>query len=112
MLATLTRLVSVHFEVVGAVRDAVAVLREARRLHPDVVVLEIFMPVIDGFAVGRQIKREFPHTRLIYVTLDPDPRLNAEAMRIGAFALVPKASAVRQLPDAIRRAMAETKAAT
>ena len=108
MLATLTRLVSVDFEVIGAVSDCEALLREVRRLQPDVVVLDIFMPVMDGFAAGREIKREFPQTRLIYVTLDPEPGLNAQALRIGASALVPKASAVTQLPDAIRKAMADS----
>jgi len=59
------------------------------------------MPVMDGFAAGRQLKVEFPETRFIYITLGPAPALIAEAMRIGASALVAKESAARQLLDAI-----------
>jgi DNA-binding NarL/FixJ family response regulator len=110
MLATLARLVGIDCDVIGTVTDGEALVRETRRLQPDLVVVDIFMPVMDGFAAGRQVKLEFPHIQLIYVTLDPEPRLNAEAIRIGAFALVSKESAVTQLPDAIRRAMADPRA--
>jgi len=106
MLATLARLVGVDCDVIGTVTDGEALMRETLRLQPDLVVVDIFMPVMDGFAAGRQIKFQFPQVRLIYVTLDPEPSLNAEAIRIGAFALVSKALAVTQLPEVIRRAMA------
>jgi|SRR5678816_3566249 len=110
MLATLARLVGIDCDVIGTVTNGEALVRETRRLQPDLVVVDIFMPAMDGFAAGRQIKLQFPQTRLIYVTLDPEPALNAEAIRVGAFALVSKESAVTQLPDAIRRAMADPRA--
>jgi DNA-binding NarL/FixJ family response regulator len=62
------------------------------------------MPGMDGFAAGRQIKFEFPQTRLIFVTFDPDPALIEEAIRIGACALVAKETAGKHLLDAIRTA--------
>src|SRR5262245_43225610 len=87
-LAALTQLVSGVCDVVGTAQDGEALLREARRLVPDLVILDIIMPVMDGFTAGRQLKIEMPETRLIYVTtLQPDEQLLAEATRIGASAL-------------------------
>ena len=107
MLSALARLVRNECDVVGTARDGDALLREVRQLQPDLVILDIFMPEIDGFAAGRQIRQEFPQTRLIYVTLQPDQGLLAEAIRIGASALVPKASAGSRLLGAIRKTMAD-----
>ena len=64
------------------------------------------MPVLDGFAAGRTIKRELPATRLIYVTGNTDPAFVTEALQVGASALVHKTSGGRELLDVIRRAMA------
>jgi DNA-binding NarL/FixJ family response regulator len=101
MLSTIARLVGQDCDVVGTAADGDALLREARRLKPDLIILDIFMPVMDGFAAGRQLKVEFPQTRFIYITFDPDPALIAEAVRIGASAVVPKESAGKQLIQAI-----------
>jgi DNA-binding NarL/FixJ family response regulator len=102
MLATIARLVSDDCDVIGTVADGEALLREAHRLKPDLIILDIFMPVMDGFAAGRRIKAEFPQTPFIYMTLDPDPALHAEANRIGASAFVAKECAVTQLIEAVR----------
>ena len=101
MLSTIARLVGDDCDVIGTVADGEELLREAHRLNPDLIILDIFMPVMDGFAAGRQLKVEFPQTRFIYITFDPDPALIAEAVRIGASAVVPKESAGKQLIQAI-----------
>ena len=101
MLSALARLVADDCDVVGTAADGEALLSEVRRLKPDLVILDIFMPMMDGFAAGRQLKVEFPQTRFIYITFDPDPALIAEAVRIGASAVVPKESAGKQLIQAI-----------
>ena len=106
MLSTLARLARSECEVVGTACDGDTLLREVRALHPDLVILDIFMPGMDGFAAGRRIMDEFPRTRLIYVTLQPDQSLMAEAARIGASALVAKASIGTILAGAIRTTMA------
>ena len=97
MRAALARLVSTEFDVVATVADGDILVTEARRLRPDVVISDLFMPTLDGFAAGRQIKLEFPATRLIYVTGRADPEFVAEALQIGAFALLAKMSAGREL---------------
>jgi CheY-like chemotaxis protein len=106
MRAALARLVRTECDVVGTVADGDILAAEARRLEPDVVVSDLFMPTLDGFAAGRQIKIESPATRLIYVTGHSDSAFVAEALQIGAFALVPKISAGRELLQVIREAMA------
>jgi DNA-binding NarL/FixJ family response regulator len=105
MLSALARLARSECDVIGTARDGETLLQEVRELHPDLVILDIFMPEMDGFAAGRRIMNEFPQTRLIYVTLQPDQSLIAEATRIGASALVAKASMGRSLAGAIRRTM-------
>src|SRR4051794_9206334 len=107
MRAALARLVATQHDVVGTVADGDILVTEARRLRPDVVISDLFMPTLDGFAAGRLIKRELPATRLIYVTGHADPDFVAEALQIGAFALVPKMSAGSELLAVIRRAIAE-----
>ena len=108
MLSTIARLVGDECDVVGTVADGDVLLREAHRLNPDLIILDIFMPVLDGFAAGRRIKAELPQIPFIYITLDPDPALRAEATRIGASALVAKECAGKQLLAAIRRATEAT----
>ena len=104
MLSTIARLVAEDCDVIGTVSDGEALLSEAHRLEPDLIILDIFMPVMDGFAAGRRIKAEFPEIPFIYITLDPDPALTAEAMRIGARAVVAKESAAKRLGEAVRTA--------
>jgi len=104
MLSTIARLVGDDCDVIGTVADGEELLREAHRLNPDLIILDIFMPVLDGFAAGRRIKAELPQIPFIYITLDPDPALIAEATCIGASALVAKESAAKLLIDAARRA--------
>ena len=105
MRSTLARLARSECDVIGTAGDGETLLQEVRELHPDMVILDIFMPEMDGFAAGRRIRDEFPATRLIYVTLQPDQGLMAEAIRIGASALVAKATIGRSLAGAIRRTM-------
>jgi len=111
MLSALARLVAEDCDVVGTAADGEALLSEARRLKPDLVILVIFMPMMDGFAAGRQLKVEFPQTPFVYVTFAPEPALIAEAMRIGASAIVPKESACKELLEAIRMATVSVTAA-
>ena len=111
MLSALARLVAEDCDVVGTAADGEALLSEARRLKPDLVILDIYMPVMDGFATGRKLKVEFPQTPFVYVTFAPEPALIAEAMRIGASAIVPKESACKELLEAIRMATVSVTAA-
>lgn len=92
-------------EVVGIVTDGRALLPEAIALHPDVIVLDIGMPLLNGLDAGRQIRQSMPGVKLIYLTMNEDPELAKEALALGASGFLLKTSAARELPEAIRTAM-------
>ena len=105
LLDAFKALLESEFEVVGAVTDGRALLAECARLNPDVVVLDIAMPLLNGLDAGRQIKSERRSVKLIYLTMNPEPRLAAEALRLGASGYVLKSSAANELKQAIREAL-------
>jgi DNA-binding NarL/FixJ family response regulator len=98
-------LLAPNCDVVGAVGDGRAALAAARDLKPDVVVLDIAMPGLNGLDAARQIKREWPQIKLIFLTLNEDPDLVAEAFRCGASAYLLKSSAASELRQAIQDAL-------
>jgi DNA-binding NarL/FixJ family response regulator len=77
----------------------------AESLKPDVVVLDISMPLLNGLEAGRQIKQKQRNVKLVFVTMNEDTDLAAEAFRAGASAYVLKRSAASELTAAIREVM-------
>ena len=92
-------------EVVGTVSDGRALLEAAARLQPDVVVLDIGMPQLNGLDAGRQLKLSLPKVKLIFMTMLQDPYLVGEAYRAGASAFLLKEAAVSELTKAIDRVL-------
>jgi DNA-binding NarL/FixJ family response regulator len=105
LLDAFKALLECEFDVVGAVTDGRALLTQCALLNPDVVVLDIAMPLLNGLDAGRQIKSERRSVKLIYLTMNPEPRLAAEALRLGASGYVLKSSAATELRQAIREAL-------
>ncbi len=99
-------LLDTEFEVVGIVENGRALVKKALELRPDIVVLDIAMPKMDGLAAGAKIKELLPATKLVYLTMNMAPEVAAEAFRRGASAYVVKSSAASELITAIRRALA------
>src|SRR5262245_4720508 len=89
-------------DVVGAVADGRALLAAAPQLRPDVVVLDIAMPVLNGLDAGRQLLRVMPEVKVIFLTVSEDPDLTAEAFRAGASGYLLKNSAASELIQAIQ----------
>ena len=89
-------------EVVGTVADGRAVLEIAPRVRPDVVVMDIAMPLLNGLDAARQLKRVMPAVKVIFLTVNEDPDLAAEAFRAGGSAFLLKNSAASELLQAIR----------
>ena len=79
-----TRLLEVEFDVIGVVSDGRAMLREASKLKPDVIVVDVAMPILNGLDAGRQMKTILPTVKLVYLTMNPDVDVAAEAFRRGA----------------------------
>jgi len=95
------RIVEQRCEVVGAVEDGRALLEAAVRLRPDLILLDISMPLLNGVDAGRQIKKLLPDVKLIFVTMHADPAYVSEAFKAGASAYLLKRSAARELDRAI-----------
>jgi DNA-binding NarL/FixJ family response regulator len=87
---------------VGAVGDGRALLTAAETLRPDVIVLDIAMPLLNGLEAARRIKRQDDQVKLVFLTMNEDPALAAEAFRSGASGYLLKRSAASELALAIR----------
>jgi DNA-binding NarL/FixJ family response regulator len=96
------RLLEPDCEVVGAVPDGRAVLEAVPHLRPDIVVLDIAMPLLNGLDAARQLKRVTPDVKVIMLTVSEDPDLAAEAFRAGASGYLLKNSAASELVQAIQ----------
>ena len=105
LLEAFTALLKPEFDVAGAVTDGRMLLDAFAQLHPDVVVLDIAMPLLNGLDAGRQLKAQRKSVKLIYLTMNPDPDLAGEALRLGASGYVLKSSAAQELLQAIREAL-------
>ncbi len=102
MLADALRgVVEPRCEVVGTVSDGRALLEAAERLQPDLVVLDIGMPQLNGFDAGRKLKQTLPNVKLIFMTMHEDPYLVGKAFRAGASAFLLKEAAASELTEAI-----------
>jgi DNA-binding NarL/FixJ family response regulator len=105
LLGAFEKLLAPECEIVGTATDGRTLVVEAQRLKPDLVVLDIAMPLLNGLDAGRQIKQLRKSTKLVYVTMNEDPDLAAEAFRAGASAYLLKRSAASELLLAIREVM-------
>jgi len=92
-------------DVVGTVTDGRALLAAARDLRPDVVVLDVAMPLLNGLDAGRYIKKIDRTIKLVFVTASEDPDIAAQALRNGGSAYLLKRSAGAELMTAIDEAM-------
>ena len=96
------KLLETDFEVVGVVNDGQALVDFVSKLNPDVVLVDIAMPLLNGLDASEQI-RSMNHTvRIVFLTMNQDRAMTAEAFRRGASGYLLKTSAASELADAIR----------
>ncbi len=98
------KLLEPECDVVGKFADGRALLAGAVQIKPDIIVLDISMPLLNGLDAGKQLKRILPEVKLIFLTVNEDPDLAAEALRMGASGYLLKSSAASELFQAIREA--------
>jgi DNA-binding NarL/FixJ family response regulator len=96
------KLLDREFEVVGIVTDGRAMIREATRLRPDVILVDVAMPILNGLDAGRQVKNILPATKLLYLSMKNDPEIVAEAFRLGGSGYMLKTCTSSQLVIAVR----------
>lgn len=101
----LVRLLEPRFEVVGKVTDGQTLLKTARETKPDVVIVDIAMPVLNGLEAARYLREEMPACKLIFLTMTHDADLAREALRIGASGYLLKTSAGWELLEAVDSAL-------
>src|SRR5262245_51721585 len=110
ILTALKLLLEPSCEVVGEVTDGVELLEAARRFHPDVSVVDLSLPEIDGLEACRQLEAAAPHTTVIVFSADDDPAIQRRAFEVGASAFVAKYRAGDDLLPAIHKAFLEERA--
>jgi DNA-binding NarL/FixJ family response regulator len=101
-----TKLLEDEFEIVKVVADGISLLREAPALKPDVVILDLGMPLLNGMDAGKELKRILPSTKIVVLTMSEDYELAAEALQHWASAYLLKKSAARELVKAIHEVLA------
>jgi DNA-binding NarL/FixJ family response regulator len=102
LLGAFERLLAPECDVVGQVSDGRALVAAAETLRPDIIVLDISMPLLNGLEAGRQIKQRLRDVKLVFLTMNEDSDLAAEAFRAGASGYLLKRSAASELLTAIR----------
>jgi DNA-binding NarL/FixJ family response regulator len=95
------KLLEPHFEIVGTVSDGLALLEAAAQAKPEVIVIDIAMPLLNGLEAGIRLKKQMPAVKMIFLTMNEDPDLAVEAMRSGASGYLLKRSAASELIRAI-----------
>ena len=101
----LERLLAPSCEVLGIYADPRAFLTDAVRLKPDVAILDVSMPLLNGLDTARELRRLVPNVRVVMLTMNEDPDVAAEAFRVGAYGYLLKRSAGAELLTAIREVM-------
>jgi len=96
------RLLEPEFEVVGTVGDGRALLRVAAQLQPDVVLVDLNMPLLNGLDASEQLKQALPKVKIIVLTMNEDPEIAAETMGKWASGYLLKKSAGSELLKAVR----------
>jgi DNA-binding NarL/FixJ family response regulator len=105
LLGAFEKLLAEECDIVGQVADGRALIAAAEKLNPDLIVVDISMPILNGLEAARQIKRTLRHVKLVFLTMNEDVDLAVEAFRLGASAYLLKRSLASELPTAIREVM-------
>lgn len=105
LLDAFQRLLEPAYTVVGAVTDGRELVAAALRLKPDVIVADISMPRLNGLDACEALMQELPDTRLVFLTVNEDPDVAAEALRRGAAGYLLKKAAAAELFAALARVL-------
>jgi DNA-binding NarL/FixJ family response regulator len=95
------KLLEPQYEVVGSVENGRALLKTATELKPDVVIVDVGMPLLNGLDAARELRKQMPQVKVIFLTMNTDSDIAAEALRAGASAYLLKNSNPSELQQAV-----------
>jgi len=98
-------LLAAEFNVVGIVTNGHELVEAANKVTPDVIVVDIAMPLLNGLDAGKQVKQNLHEVKLLYLTMNTDPELALEAFRRGASGYLLKTCAASELVIAVREVL-------
>ena len=101
LLDAFSKLLEPEYDIVGTATDGRMMLKMVTKLAPDLVLMDIAMPNLNGFDAGEKLKKILPDTKLVFLTVNEDPDMVTEALRIGASGYLLKSSASSELFQAI-----------
>jgi DNA-binding NarL/FixJ family response regulator len=93
------------FDVVGEARDGEEAVRLAEELQPEVILMDVTMPEMDGVEACRQVRSEFPDVRVVMLTMHADQEVLASAIRAGASGYLVKDCSTEEIASAVRMAV-------
>jgi DNA-binding NarL/FixJ family response regulator len=99
------KLLDSEYEVVATVSDGRALVRAAVELKPHLIIVDVAMPLLNGLDAGQQVKEFLPSVKLVYLTMNHDADLAAEAFRRGASGYLLKTCAASELAIAVREVL-------
>ena len=102
-LDALRPLLEKTYDVIGSVTNGRALVAEAIRLKPDVIIVDVGMPLLNGFDAACRVRKQLPTVRIVFLTMQDDPNLAAAAMELGNVGFVLKHSAAKELLTAIEQ---------
>lgn len=105
MLNAISKLLDGDFEIVGKAADGSELVQKVARLKPDIVVLDISMPRLNGIEAAREIREKSPEAKIVFLTQYADRAYIQEAFRMGASAYVVKQNAASELRSALNQAL-------
>jgi DNA-binding NarL/FixJ family response regulator len=105
VLEGLRKLLEPHFDLVEAVEDGRTLLRRAQQLKPDVILLDISMPLLNGIDAAHQLSKMLPESKIVFLTMHASPAYVTEAFRAGASGYLLKRSAASELITAIQEVL-------
>jgi DNA-binding NarL/FixJ family response regulator len=91
-----------EFDVIGVVNDGRALLRAASELKPDVIIVDIAMPVLNGLDAAEQVRKMLPAVKVLFITMNTDADVAAEGFRRGGSGYLLKTCAASQMMTAVR----------
>lgn len=98
---------SVEWEICGEAVDGVDAVEQCKSLQPDIVVLDVSMPRLNGLEAARLIRKEYPKSRIVMITQHDSPQIRTAALEAGARAFVTKSAVGSELVSALRNLIGE-----